>query len=561
MAKASRPVASSTFGGTTSRKISFLPHPLLAPTGHSNNATSSHRAHQSSQGGELYSATSCSLPPLTFATRRLVSLAYEQVWLRATTPANVRGGAKVPHTTPHLHHSHPYPHAPAAPQPLSAASAKHPAGAFIRSITDGVFKSIKSSSYVHPKGPYSSSRLGARPSTILLRRPPAPTRFGAGSGARPSFQRPSTTQLGLGAARNFSAGQGVFANVVQNVPLGLRTLGGVGVDERKWKGVRRGVRKEMKREGGEQMKNVGGSRLWMSKQAEMDLYFTAPATVTEVASEQAQDQEELPTRLPVVLIIDVEPELSFISTSSSPSSSALLDPTWRLLTPSVISHFSTITTSYESHAHRIRALHHRLLDAGVFDDQETQTSLEVWRAHDGREVKEVLVTFGAEWDVRDVRNVVGWTGGERAGQWCRVIDLEEERESRMRESEELASASEMTATSCSEHEHDSEEIHQAISSTFILPDPYSTSDTTSSLELSPPLSPSPSSCDDTLSWNDWDMQSASGVGVGGDYGEEACHWDDARELAAEEEQRIVSSGLSRSYEEEVRSFLGQLDRF
>lgn len=354
--------------------------------------------------------------------------------------------------------------------------------------------------------------------------------------------------------------------MVNNVPLGLRALGGVGVDERKWKGVKRGLRKEMKKEG-KQKENVRGSRLFMSKEAEMDLYFTAPALAEVVVS--SEQEQELPTRLPVVLVIDVEPELLFTSSSSSstpPSSSALLDPTWRLLTPSVISHFSTITTSYESHAHRIRALHHRLLDAGVFDDPETQTSLEVWRAHDGREMKEVQVTFGREWDVRDVRNVVGWTGGESVGQWCRVVDLEEERESRMRESAELASSAESTVHSCSEYEFDSVQVHQVVSSTFILPDPHSSdNDTTSllgaanSLELSPPLSPSPS-CDDTLSWNDWDMQSASGVGVGGDYCEESCPWEDARELG-EEEQRIESSGLSRSYEQEVRSFLGQLDRF
>ncbi|ORY72213.1 hypothetical protein BCR35DRAFT_164668 [Leucosporidium creatinivorum] len=148
--------------------------------------------------------------------------AFKEVWLRATSPANVRGGAKLPHTKPHLHHSHPYPHPPSAPQPLSAASANHPAGAFIRSIADGVFKSIKSSSYAHPHGPYYPSRLGPRPSSFLPPRP-QPARFGGG--ARPSF-RPSTTQVGLGAARNFSAGQGAFANVVHNVPLGLRAMGG-----------------------------------------------------------------------------------------------------------------------------------------------------------------------------------------------------------------------------------------------------------------------------------------------------------------------------------------------
>lgn len=352
----------------------------------------------------------------------------------------------------------------------------------------------------------------------------------------------------------------MFGNVVANAPLALRALANEGIDERKWKKVTREVRRKERTV----VKGQGrhGGQL-MSIKDEFGLFFTAPAPVAPAFAPVggATSEEQVEERLPVVLVISVEPSLSF-PPPSTPNTADDFDPyTDRLLPPSVLSTFSSISTAYTTHAHRIRALHHRLLKSGVWEDPTTTCEAISYREWDGRERKEVVITFGPKWTRGDVLSAVG--GWEKEETWWSVVDLEEERRERERESSAMSATTTTTSFSswCAEDDHrastDSDHIHELVASTFVLPsldlvDSLTESTTSSSFYSHSPPPASESNWDDST-WS----RSLPGLSIG-EVEDDGHAWAEVEEEEGEVEHSEWQSSAS-SYEEGVQDFLFELD--
>ncbi|KAK4053735.1 hypothetical protein OIV83_001391 [Microbotryomycetes sp. JL201] len=423
------------------------------------------------------------------------------------------------------------------------------ARSWLKLVTDGVFATIKTSAYSHPHGPYRGARLPSNETTFAQTR-----RFATVRHTRPSLGPLASKQLalrstaltvGLGNARGFAsgAGQGVWSNIVANVPLGLRALGNeVGVlDDRKWNNVKRVARQRHKKQLHKNQSKVARALptgLFLSKRDEFDQFFIA----TTQSSKEDQPSTGISDRLPVCLIVRAEPDLTFAGEYES-------DPAdLRLLSPGVVSHFQTITSAYTKHARRIKALHDNLIRAGAFDDPATRTSAVVWRDYDGREIKEVHVSFPLGWTVGDVRNAVGdWLLDSR---WCTVIDLEHQEQTKM--ADVLFNAQDDFDSIRSDSIHssraESEDVHFDVVNTFVLPSVDMSS--AHSLQLS---SPSLSSSDQ-LAWDQHfsDPGSAS-ISWSVDDVEESSPWTDHPGTDH------PAAPLATSYEQSLHDFLHEID--
>ncbi|GAA5875489.1 hypothetical protein JCM1840_005986 [Sporobolomyces johnsonii] len=483
---------------------------------------------------------------------------------------------------------------------------------FFQSVYSGVFHTVRSS--VTPRaGPYTAQRLAARPS-------PSPAfRSGFSSSVRPSA-RPSSrfgptprpvphpaqaSHLGLGAARSFSSsGFAVFENIVHNAPLGLRALAdhGMGIDERKWRSIKREIRKSERTD----VKGKGafeGSERLRERQADFAQYFAGVESAA--VEEEAESDAE-----PVTLYFVVDPELPFASTSSDSSSAATtssveFDPSYRLLPTSVLTAFTALTQSYTSHAHRLRALINRLSAAGLLDDPssleagmcvDVESGKRVWRVvfRDGfvtrSRVESVLrgdddetggmYPDGSGWEAK----VTSWTSRRAApgeGQWWWIasgdtapssLDLDDVTNPAPSTYLYSPGSSSVETSFSDDDDDDEEEIAPSHTSTpsqsFVLPDPIRSS-SVSSLDLTPPLSPS---LDATSDWDAWDLHSSSASLSGRPDspfafgGPEVDDVDASAWWAAESDEETASgswSGESGEYEEDedgVKQFLDEIER-
>lgn len=228
-----------------------------------------------------------------------------------------------------------------------------------------------------------------------------------------------------------------MANIVNNIPLGLRALADQDgfMDRRKWRAMKREIR------AGRNVENKG-----KAVEGELKARETRAAFGEFFGGVEVVEEMSIPS---VLLVLPLEPELPFASSSSleslSPSSSSFTN--FRLLTPAVMHTLESIQSAYTHHSHLIRALSNRLTSAGVFDDPTTTIEL-CWR-EDGN--KEVHVTFMGEWRIGDVRQALGVWPGEAT--WFDLVDLRESKEKEPTTSEREAE----------EMEHDT------IVSTFVLP--------------------------------------------------------------------------------------------
>ncbi|GAA5877480.1 hypothetical protein JCM16303_003349 [Sporobolomyces ruberrimus] len=417
---------------------------------------------------------------------------------------------------------------PQARNASSTASAAPPEPSFFRLLYEGVFTSVRSAA-IPRAGPYSGQRLAARPPPSPFRQTqsagfsssarPRPQSSRFGPTPRPSFYPTQTSQLGLGAARKFSSsGYAVFENVVHNAPLALRALadqGKDGLDERKWRAIRREIRKNEKTD----VKGKGaieGQRMKENVKAEFANYFSVPVAAAE----------------PLSLFLVLDPEVSFASTTPSSSSHAVastseFDASYRLLSPSVLSVFEHFTQSYTSHAHRLRSLINGLSAAGLLDDAsllktdmflDPNTNKRIWKVEflDGfltrARLESILRGYSEENRLMDWKSkVTNWNGtrmrlgkGENEWWWLEggrsttttnVSSLDLDALSDTTPSTYLQSPVESTFFSPS-----SPSVLTPDQS-FMLPDP-------SSLEFSPPLSPSL----EPTTWNAFDVSSSSSVG-------------------------------------------------
>ncbi|GAA5822639.1 hypothetical protein JCM11251_004327 [Rhodosporidiobolus azoricus] len=307
---------------------------------------------------------------------------------RATATATKGGASKL--VRPSLKFQKPIhpiprsgPSAAAHPRAHSTSSLRVALDSFVKEAYTGIFRSIRSAAIPRP-GPYSGQRLAPRPSSssspfssfagrgVRSSRPP-------GSGARfspsprPVLSSSPAHSVGLGSARTFSsAGFGVIDNVVLNAPLALRALGDQldgGIDERKWRRVRRELR-EKNRTDVKGKGKIDPVRMMKEQKEEFALYFGASPALA-AAEEKAVE--------PVTLVLAVDPDFDLsTSTSSSTSAGDQLDlpypATERLLTPSLLTSFASLTRAYETHQHRLRTLINRLSLAGLLEPEVGATS-------------------------------------------------------------------------------------------------------------------------------------------------------------------------------------------
>ncbi|GAA6060137.1 hypothetical protein JCM10212_001434 [Sporobolomyces blumeae] len=416
---------------------------------------------------------------------------------------------------------------------------------FLHTIYQGVFHSVRSAA-IPRAGPYTGQRLAARPSPVgpprgfssAARPRPAPSRFGPTP--RPVLVRPGqTSHVGLGAARTFSSsGFAVFENVVANAPLALRALAdqGLGLDDRKWNRIRREVRRQEKTD----VKGKGaieGQRFKENIDREFAQFFSVVPTATRADVTKVEE--------PLSLFLVLDPEVSFASASTTPSSSSSaldrveFDPSYRLLPPSVLVAFDQYTQSYTSHGHRLRALVNRLSAAGLLDDPsahdaglhvDVESGKRIWKIvfRDAfltrSRLEDVLRGSGVGARSTDMLRwqdkVENWEGarlatstGEGIWWWISGGDPSvlgwsgpSDGECVSPSSSPLSDSRPLSlASSISSSRSPTPPAHS-----FLLPDPTltssrSSSSTVSSLELSPPLSPSLEPTD----WTSYSLDSGS----------------------------------------------------
>lgn len=491
-----------------------------------------------------------------------------QIATRSTAPlkgGTSRAAQQVKPTHVPAFHAHPQAYGTPAP----ARTARDQVHSFLRTVKDGVFAPLKTDPARAHLAP-TSFRLSPKPVRLPAGRYSAGVggaRFGGGA-RRPTVGVPPfpshPAHVGLGAARNFSAGALPFANVASNVPLALRALGGEGLDERKWRQVRREVRHQLRKDIKGKGRELSTAERQQMRQAEFAAFFGTKAeeavtAASELAESVVEVEVEAAVASPVVLLLPLEPALALaaddVDSFDGPSSS------YRLLPDTVLSSLDAIQQAYATHANRVRALSNRLTRAGVFDDPAT--AVELVFVSDGR--KEVHLTFGPKWTRRDVCQAAGgWRGAE--GTFWEVLGGEE------------------AGSSVPSVRSDEMDEHDAVKSTLVLPNnPLSFDATTySSPAFSPaastygsfededhlPDSVAPPLSQEAQVWTDFEYPAAepfSPALVSYDGEAEVGREDDRWSVMFEEEgsegtgQEGTEAWSERSYESGVREFLVEVE--
>ncbi|GAA5874241.1 hypothetical protein JCM8547_007802 [Rhodosporidiobolus lusitaniae] len=487
---------------------------------------------------------------------------------RATATYKVGGASKLirkPLTFQRKLHSVPPAHPAAHPRSHAARSFSWRSAfdGLVKHAYDGVFRSIRSVAIPRP-GPYSGQRLSPHspspfPSFARAAHTRAPPRPRFGPSPRPVALRSTAHSTGLGAARSFSSsGFGVLDNVVHNAPLALRALSGQvedGLDGRNWRKVVREIREKKRKD----VKGKGAAKdakvVMKEKADEFALYFGARPSFAAVAAEEAEAE-------PVTLVLAVDPEVDL----PVPSSSAdLVEDFPRLITPGLLSSFSTITTAYTSHSHRLQTITNRLSAAGLLDPHICASSglavddagHRVWRVvfHDelvtrqrlervvrgeeetvGRGEEGEEIVDHAHWDSkvrrwnRSARNAAARTVLDGEGTWWWLLggsssspaataSVESALPSTFLASPASYASSVASTTSSSDEDSGRYDVDAAyalaIAEEFVLPDP--------SISLSLPSSPAYSESGFSLAysapappapymqqeWEDWSLHSSS----------------------------------------------------
>lgn len=438
-----------------------------------------------------------------------------------------------------------------------ASTASHPPvsawRAAVETIYAGTFHAIRSGATpVRAKPPFTGSRFAAR---ATPRTQPPPKSSFRSSGARPHYGPrpgtlvPSTHSTGLGPARQFSSsGFAVFDNVVANVPLALRALADQGLDggldQRKWKRVRRGVQKKER----ETRAPLAGKALVVDaaeKRADFERFFGNVVADSDVVAEQAQAAAAAAAAAePVTLFLALDPDFE-LPTRSVPfgvacdEEGASPPSPDRILDQHTLASFEAITDAYTTHSHRLRALVNRLSSAGLLDPEiRAATSIEIFQDnpdHAGRSVWKIsfqdgLVTRSRVEDVlcggvgletarsergEDVpswaHKVRSWTGrnslaaGQGAWWWIgggfaepdsdAVADQIESFATPVSSSISLEADSTPSVSVSSRASLDDEGVAHEIAATFVLPDPPAFAFDLD-LDLVAPSPPTPSSVTD-----------------------------------------------------------------
>jgi hypothetical protein len=426
----------------------------------------------------------------------------------------VRPAVKVhPPAAPHL--------APGAARYASSTAPPAAWRAAVEAIYAGTFRAIRSGVKVHP-GPYSGSRTAPRPSATSpfstfaqasARRAPR-THFGPRP--RPvAVSGPS--HVGLGSARQFSSsGYAVFDNVVANAPLALRALADEGLDQRKWKRVKRDVAKKDRAALKGKGKAIDSRLLAAEKRADFERFFGVPSPRSVAAPDasplaaSSSTAEESLLAQPVTLVLAIDPDFDLPIAAAANDSVGCgvsrADPAMqRILSPHLLASFEMITHAYSTHAHRLQAIINRLSAAGLLDPEIEATTLvdtismadgvdfehvgrRVWKIafHDGLVTRSRVehVVRGTE-PLSDVdadetvppwaRKVRSWTGRNSVtageGDWWWLVGGETPMDASMEEALSSFPTPTRSSSSSSSVASVDDVVARLVADTFVLPNP------------------------------------------------------------------------------------------
>ncbi|KAL4248148.1 hypothetical protein ABKN59_008302 [Abortiporus biennis] len=275
----------------------------------------------------------------------------------------------------------------------------------------------------------------------------------------------STTQVGLGTARNFSTGRPIFQSLADNVPVTGRAFWEADWELRlkeeraKLAPKKRNGKKENKDRG--QMMQPKVSKIETtstseeeSRKAELDHYFPAPITPD----------------VTTYLLIPLAPT----PTSRLPLSPSPHHPSAHPLLPLAV--LSAVHTDHGTHTLRVQTLFSRLDTAHVFEDSNVTCS-----AHgDPSGLCTVLEVKFSGWEESKVRSILGEAGTG----WCLLEEVrKDEQQAEQDEMEELMSS----LTTPGSSTPPTVEIDPA--SSFVLPTlDFSASFSTSQPQWTPPQS-------------------------------------------------------------------------
>lgn len=236
-----------------------------------------------------------------------------------------------------------------------------------------------------------------------------------------------STTVGLGSARNFSSARPLFQNLVENVPIALRTLYEADMDEvkvpsKRFAGKRLPTSKtEQGQKGKERAQNLTAFNKVASKQEELDHYFPSPAiTVT------------------TYLLVPLAPTPTFRMPLADPLvNNHVGEPT--LLHP--LAELGSIHMSHELHGLRVSSLFARLDNGDVWSKGVRCSAFSHGNGHvaDGEGACTVLKLEFVGWTCAEVKSVIGECGSG----WC---ILHEEREDESMTSESDASSEDENET-------------------------------------------------------------------------------------------------------------------
>lgn len=323
------------------------------------------------------------------------------------------------------------------------------------------------------------------------------------------------SHVGLGSARQFSSsGYAVFDNVVANAPLALRALADEGLDQRKWKRVKRDVAKQDRAALKGKGKAIDSRLLAAEKRADFERFFGVPSArsvaapdATPLAASSSTSEESLLLQ-PVTLVLAMDPDFdlpvgsaeSSVGCHESQADAAMQ----RVLSPHLLASFETITHAYSTHAHRLQAIINHLSAAGLLDPEIEASTLvgtislsdgvdfehvgrRVWKIafHDGlitrSRVEHVVRGTEPHSDVRADETVPPWAAKVRSwtgrnsvtageGDWWWLVGGETSIAASMEEAHSSFPTPSSLSSSSSAASVD-DVVACLVADTFVLPDP------------------------------------------------------------------------------------------
>ncbi|TFK46379.1 hypothetical protein OE88DRAFT_1715004 [Heliocybe sulcata] len=316
----------------------------------------------------------------------------------------------------------------------------------------------------------SRSLHSARPQTIQQRLS-LPSRYALSTPLHaPRLPKPpvvprSTTQVGLGAARNFSTARPIFQNLVQNVPIAGRSL-----YEADWE-IRMPELEKAKMGKAKEMKEVKKGKEMMK-----------PKQKKERKDKAAKKGEELERYFPAPSVEDVVTYL-YVPLAPTPTSRMPLQASGAPSRFLPLDTLASLHNGHELHSLRVSSLFMRLDQAKVWERGASTSAY-----GDPSGVCAVLKVEFKGWTESMVRGVIGESGSG----WCEIEEVRRGEEDEMDSVLSDMEISEVTETeSEDEIRHPFEQPHMDPSQSFVLPtlDFSSSFYAASRQSVAPPLTP------------------------------------------------------------------------